>query len=155
MTQANRSNNYAEEVAKPVEKNLAEAGGVKKCSIGDDGRGSDSSEPDYHAIYEMPGNREQATSLTRSAFEKAGYKLVDGSKPPSPEDNLFYEDNTSKESPYLDLGNGKIDMRLEIFGSSTYTGAGDQFCTVTKRSNPPTDKTTIWVTVNLPSFKGR
>ena len=55
--------NYAEEVAKPLEDALAKAGGVKVCSRGDAGRGSDNDAPNYMALFELPVDRDGACKL--------------------------------------------------------------------------------------------
>jgi len=145
--------NHAEEVAKPLEVALNKSGATKQCSRGDRGWGGDNTMPWYDAIYEVPGNRETATELLHKAAKESGYVLTQGKLPPSPEDNKFLEDRTSKKSAYSDLVDGNIVLTITIYGSHTFTGAGDQFCTVTKRDNPPTDKTTIQFTINMPEVK--
>ena len=150
--QENLSLNYAEETAKPIEEALIKAGGIKLCGAGDDGRGPDDRKPDYHAIFKIPGTRQQATELVMNATKGVGYTLGPGTLPADPKDNKFYADNSSKQSSYRDLQSGPVALDIEIFGSSTYTDGGN-FCSVTERENPPSDQTTIWVTVNLPSFK--
>lgn len=149
----NHFRNYAAETAGPLETALVKAGAVKECSRSASGRGWDNSEPRYHAIYEMPGDREEAVSLVRAAAQEAGYNLMDGPAPGNPQDNKFYSDQTSKQSPYAELKSGSINLQFTVFGSSTHTEKDDQFCTVTKRENPPKDKTTILFTINLPEFK--
>ena len=149
-----QTRNYAEQVARPLEKSLADVGGVKKCSRGAEGRGPDNFEPWYYAIYEVPGDRKAAASLVRDAFKKNGYTLTDGPTPGNPEDNLFYGDKISKHNPYQDLEPGPIDLRLTVFGSKTYNEGG-AFCGVTGHDDPPTDKSTIRFTINLPAFKGK
>lgn len=61
--------NYAEEVAKPLEKALVEAGGVKVCSRGDGGRGPDNTEPWYDTNFAFTETesrtREIVESITR------------------------------------------------------------------------------------------
>jgi hypothetical protein len=148
-----QTRNYAKEVASPLEKSLMAVDAVKKCSRDDPGRGTDNNRPWYYAVYEVPGGRQEATGLVRTAAKQAGYTLKDGPEPVNPEDNKFYSDKTSKQNAYPQLRDGNIDLSVDVYGSSTYTGEGDQFCTVTRRDNPPTDKTTIRFTIGLPEFK--
>lgn len=145
--------NLAAETARPLEASLQKIGAVKQCNRSAPGRGPDNTEPWYYAIYEVPGDREEATGLVRKAASEAGYALKDGPEPGNPQDNKFYSDKTSKKSPYAKLQSGNIDLRFTVYGSSTYTGEDDQFCTITRRENPPHDKTTIRLHVNLPEYK--
>ena len=145
--------NYAEEVAKPLEAALVKAGAVKQCSRGDAGRGSDNDAPNYHTIYEVPGNRDAAANLVSVAAKDSGFTLTDDSSRANAGDNRLFADRISKRSPYADLSDGNVVLLVTEYGSKTYTGPGDQFCTVTKRDNPPADKTTVDITVNLPAFK--
>ena len=147
------SGNYAEDVAKPLEDALVKAGGVKKCSRGDAGRGSDNDKPNYKALYEIPHNRSDAAKLISTIAQDNGFILSDNSANVNGGDNKDYIDRTSKHNPYSNLDSGYITLHATVYGSSTYTSADTQFCTVTKSENPPTDKTTIDITVNLPAFK--
>ncbi|MBX7265536.1 hypothetical protein KIF24_05415 [Micromonospora sp. Llam7] len=140
-------------MAKPLEEALVKAGGVKMCSRGDAGRGSDNDAPNYHAIYEVPGNRATASDLVSTAAKEVGFSLVDDSSRANAEDNRLLADRTGQRSPYADLAEGSVVLLVTEYGSRTYTGAGDQFCTVTKRDNPPSDRTTVDITINLPAFK--
>jgi|GEM_PF-2348937 len=145
--------NYAEEEAKPLEDALVKAGGVKVCSRGDAGRGSDNVAPNYAALFELPVDREGATKLLEATVREGGYELFDNSASVDAGDNKLYADRAGRISPYSDLESGEINLLATVFGSSTYTGNGDPFCTVTKRDNLPSDKTTVDITVNLPAFK--
>jgi hypothetical protein len=144
--------NYAQEVAKPLEAGLANAGAVKKCSRGDNGRGSDNDMPNYFTVYELPGNQDKAINSILTVAKDNGFKLVDGQLPPDPQDNRFFTDSVKKVSPYPDLLAGNISLDFEVFGSSSYDPAY-QFCGVTKRDKPSSESTTIRMTVNLPAFK--
>jgi hypothetical protein len=145
--------NYAEDSAHQFEKALIQRGAAKQCSRGDTGRGWDNKSPWYKAVFEVPGNREEATELVRQAAEEDGYSLTETMGPGNPEDNKFYADKTSKRSSFSDLETGNLDFRVEIYGSSSHTDGKDPFCTVTKRDNPPLDRTTVDITLNLPAYK--
>lgn len=67
--------NYAEEVAKPIEKALVEAGAVKVCSNGDKGVGPDNETPWYNAYLELNKNRTQTEELVHDTAESNGFAL--------------------------------------------------------------------------------
>jgi hypothetical protein len=145
--------NYAEEVAKPLEAALVKAGGVKKCSRGSDGLGSDNNRPWLYSIYELPGNSVAAAALARDVARDVGYSLKEAAPPANPEGKTFYSDNTSKKSQFSRLEDGNITLNLEVYSRHSYTGESDQFCTVTERDSTPSNKTTVRFTINLPAFK--
>jgi hypothetical protein len=153
LYQSNTSGNYAQEIAKPLESALVDAGAVKNCSRGSTGRASDSNEPSYYAIYSIPSGRENATKVIMDATRETGYTLTVDESPADPQDNVFYADRTSKKSTYPDLQDGTVNLLVTVFGSSTHSGEGDEFCTVSKRDTPPSDQTTVRFTVNLPAYK--
>lgn len=148
-----QTQNYAKEIASPLEKSLAAVNAVKKCSTGDAGRGSDNNKPWYYAVYEVPGGMQGATDLVGKAAKQAGYTLKDGPEPVNPEDNKFYSDRTSKQNPYSQLQNGPIELSVDVYRSKTHNGEQGYLCGVTKNDNPPKNKTTILFTVDLPVFK--
>lgn len=144
--------NYAAETAKPLDASLVEAGGVKQCSKGDNGRGPSSAEPDYAAIYEVPGNREEATALVVDAAKKAGFDLVKIASPSGAPRDDFYEDR-SKPSKYDVLESGSVQVIATIFSNRTYD-KGNANCTLKNNvTDAPRDKTTIDFTVNMPAVK--
>lgn len=108
---------YAQEVAKPFETALANAGAVSKCGNGDNGRGSDNSQPHYGATFELREPREQAIATINKIAADNGYKLTHASIDNRGSiladdkyiDNWFY-DSTSKSSPYGDLESGKVEI---------------------------------------------
>lgn len=147
------SGNYAQDAAKPLEDALVKVGGVKKCSQGDAGRGSDNDAPNYMALFELPVDRDGATKLLETIAQKGGYELHDNSANVNGGDNRNFIDRTTKRSPYPSLDNGYITLHATVYGSSTYTENNNPFCGVTKRAKPPTDRTTVAITLNLPAFK--
>jgi hypothetical protein len=147
------SGNYAEETAKPLEQALISRGATKQCSKGDAGKLYDNIRPTYYAIFELPGNDERATELLFAAAKDSGYSLTYGKQAPNPEDGKLYRDETSKKSPYSDLKEGNIQLLADVHSNKTYYGLGDNPCTITERDNPPADKTTVWITINLPEHK--
>ncbi|HSX01289.1 MAG TPA: hypothetical protein VLF67_03525 [Candidatus Saccharimonas sp.] len=145
--------NFAKEAAGPLEKSLAAVSAVKKCDMGDTGRGTDNKSPWYYAVYEVPGGMQEATSSVRSAAKQAGYNLKDGPEPVNPEDNKYYSDSASKQSPYSQLKDGKVDLSVDVYGSKTHNGEQGYLCGVTKNADPPKDKTTIRFTISLPEYR--
>lgn len=67
----------------------------------------------------------------------------------NPNNNKFYADS-SKQSNYLGLTPGNIDLSVEVFSSPL--PAGGTFCTLLPDSKPPTGVTTVSIGINLPSF---
>src|SRR5687768_12697780 len=67
--------NYAKEIASPLEKALVAAGATKLCESGDSGRGWDNKSPWYGAYYELPVNRAEAVELINAAAASNGYSL--------------------------------------------------------------------------------
>lgn len=145
--------NPALEVAKPLERALVEAGAVKKCSREDSGRGWDNNEPWVKVMYEVPGNQQQAAEIVKQITKSAGYLLQESTGPVNREDNLHFEDRLSLQSSFPELEDDSIDLLVTLYGSSTHTGGDDPFCTITKRANPPLDRTTVVMTINLPARK--
>ncbi len=142
--------NYAAEAARPLEVALAKAGAVKQCSRGDNGRGWDSREPDYSAVYEILGTREKASVLVLDAAKKAGFSLKRVPSPVGAPNNALYEDY-SKPSKYNPEA-GNTQLLVTIFASSTYA-KGSKFCGVMDQgASAPSDRTTIDFTVNLPAL---
>jgi hypothetical protein len=145
--------NYAQAAAGGMESALAKEGAAKVCDRGDNGHGPDNSSPWYYAIYRVPGDHEHATNLIRKAAANAGFSLKEEFPPINREDNKFYADRSSKKSNYLWLKPGNIELSAEVYGSSIpASNNGGDFCTLDKSSNPPTDKTTVSISIGLPSF---
>lgn len=145
--------NYAKDVARPLEMSLAKVGAMKLCSRSSDGRGWDSRMPWYYVIYELSGNREVVTRIVLKTLEESGYQLSDGPYPVNPRDNKFYSDKSSKRSPFSELEEGNIDLRVTVFGGHAYNGEQGYLCGVSPSDNPPKDKTIIRFTINLPEFR--
>jgi hypothetical protein len=144
--------NLAQETAKPIEKGLKDAGAVKKCSRGDDGRGVSNRAPWYYAIYEVPGDRKAASALVSAVAKENGFDLTDGPFPANPKNNDYYSDQNNKYIGSPDLEEGNVELRLIVFGNSTHN-SGDKFCTVSEGADSLGNMTTIRITVNLPPFK--
>jgi hypothetical protein len=138
--------NYAEEVARPLEEALVRAGGVKKGSGGDPGRGPDNARPYFDATYDLSLSKSDAISLINRIAEENGYKLTHAS--PSNRGHLgavadiyidaWYFDITSKQSPYSNLNEGPVKLAFKL---------GDE-----DRQDQP-GHTTIRVSIQLPNSK--
>lgn len=145
---------YARDVAIPVEQALVQVGAVKKCSREDAGRGPDSRIPWYYAIYEVPGNMEQATEKIHAAFERAGLRLSDGPNPPNTQDNRFFSDLTSKRSPFGDLRDGNVQYLVSVYPRLAFnTEEGSLSCATASLDSPLEGRMTLILTINLPEFK--
>lgn len=111
--------NYAEEVAKPLEKALAEAGGVKVCSRGDAGRGPDNDQPNYESRFQLAMGKDDAVKLVGRVAEGGGFKL---SRSDSPYESIeWYSDKITKENTYRELNDGKVVLNI-----STYSDTSEQ-----------------------------
>jgi hypothetical protein len=145
--------NYAQEVAKPLEVALKDAGATRQCIRGDNGRGWDNDRPGYSAIYEVPGGVDHAEELLHRIAKDNGFDLTEEQiTKPVDAGSEIYQDNT-KASRYPDLQSGVIELGIEIYEHKIYAGTGDQFCAVVTPQTPVNDKTTVWIGVNLPAFK--
>lgn len=142
--------NYAQEVAKPLEAALTNAGAVKKCSTGDNGRGSDNDEPNYTAIYEIKNGPEDAVQLIYRVAGENGYNLTDQTDRINAGVNKLYIDE-SKKNPYAQLGDGNIKVGFDIYKDKTYSGG--QFCGIEDRADLTLDITTVRISTSLPAFK--
>lgn len=142
--------NYAEEVAKPVEDALLKAGAVKKCSTGNNTWEPTEHKASYMAIYEVPTSRDDAINFINNSIGQTGFQLTPNTPPPTPEDNLFYKDD-SKQSTYSDLEEGNIQLLLTVWGSKQHDPANKSGCTF--KEGKPANGTTIDLTVNLPRLK--
>ncbi|HET9412035.1 MAG TPA: hypothetical protein VFO38_04250 [Candidatus Saccharimonadales bacterium] len=144
--------NYAEETAAPFEKALVAKAAIKQCARNHSGRTpGDSRIPSYSAIFDIPGNKEQAVDLVKSTAQESGFSLqIDTSNRNNPD--LLLVDKT-KDSPYPDLEAGKIILLINVPEGKTYNGKGVNPCTVITDPNPPANKTTIWINLNLPEYK--
>lgn len=152
--------NYAEEVASPLEESLVKAGGVRMCSTGDTGRGSDNDVPWYGVYYEMPENRSKAIDIINKVASDNGYSLSHASLTNRGDvpvadayiDNWFY-DTTGKPSSYKDLKPGKIklffavnnDRPIELSAVSCGTSK-------TVKVNSGTNVSAINLQLSLPPF---
>jgi len=138
--------NYAEEVARPLDKALVKAGGTKQSSGGDNGRTSDNRNPYYDSIFEMPIDRPAALTLINQVARDNSYSLVHAS--PTNRGQLgavadiyidnWYFDNTSKNSSYSELEDGPVELAMKL---------GDE----DKPDRP--GHTTIRLSIYLPAFK--
>lgn len=138
--------NRAEEIARPLEQTLVDAGGNKKTAGGDGGHGIDNSEPYYDTTYEMPLDKTKTVVLINEIAEKNGYKLTHAS--PTNRGHLgavadiyisaWYFDNSSKQSSFPDLTPGPIKLAFKV---------GDEDKAET------TDKTSVRISVRMPQTK--
>src|SRR6266498_1000842 len=142
--------NYAEETAKPIEQALVEAGAVKMCSNGDSGRGVDNKTPYYGSTFKLIKSKTEAIQTIEKAAKETGYNLVHASPTnrgflDSVADNYINDwsfDETSKTSPYNNLGRGNIKLSVVV------CGGGDQ--NDCDQSRIPTGQSTVGIGVRLP-----
>jgi hypothetical protein len=127
------ANNYAQEIAQPLENALARAGAKKACGYGDSGRGWDNQRPWYGSYYEFRASREKAIEMINNVAKESGYSLIHASKdnqgpllrpygqndPIAGIDNWFF-DNTSKTIPYSDLKPGRIELTIDVSNGRSY-----------------------------------
>lgn len=142
--------NYAEDVAAPFDKALVAAGATKGCISGTNGRGLDSREPRYQAVYDVPLDQEKAKNLVYETASAQGYSLkqasVDQRGPIAVADQFvdkWHYDSTSKTSTYRDLKDGNVELSFVIDDASSSYKCG----------NVPSNHTVVLVKVTLPSFK--
>ena len=145
--------NYAEEVAKPLEAALVKAGGGKKCSRGDAGRGSDNTQPWYQAYFEFLETESRVVDIVGSIASQNGYSLKHASstnRGPLGVDDKFidkwYFDDTSKTSSYVDLQAGKINLAAQINASGLESACNDGIAIDASHS-------AVGIDIKLPSVK--
>ena len=137
--------NYAEEVAKPLEAALVKAGGVKVCTQGDAGRSADNLHPGYNVVFETDLTKDEAVKQAISLAKDNGYDLAYNRSPNQYLDK--YIDNTSKDSPYPDLLDGKIQLFVDFYSGGSNLGCSEK--TVRYDAN----HAAIGLTVSLPEFR--
>lgn len=142
--------NYAEDVAEPFDKALIAAGSTKGCIGGTNGRGLDSRDPRYQAVYDVPLDQEKAKNLIYETASAQGYNLkqasVEQRGPIAVADQFvdkWHYDNTSKASTHKDLKDGKVELSFVVDGATSSYKCGDV---------SPTHSVVI-IKVVLPSFK--
>src|SRR6266498_949095 len=139
-----------EKTAKPIEQALVEAGAVKMCSNGDSGRGVDNKTPYYGSTFKLIKSKTEAIQTIEKAAKETGYNLVHASPTnrgflDSVADNYINDwsfDETSKTSPYNNLGRGNIKLSVVV------CGGGDQ--NDCDQSRIPTGQSTVGIGVRLP-----
>jgi hypothetical protein len=160
LPKRNSTINYAEEVAKPLERALADAGGVRKCALGNSGRveltGSNIT-PWYQVYYELPQGRESAKATVMKIAADNGYSLKQatlqerGSVPvadPYVDDWLY--NVAEKKSLYTDLEAGNVTLFAQVMNTpGTYTCNNGE----SARIEAGNGVSAIRWDVKLPSFK--
>jgi hypothetical protein len=151
-----QTKNYAEEVASPLEKSLAKADGVKKCSRGDAGRGSDNQQPWYESYFAVPGGKAEATAAINSAANEAGYQPVSASSSNKGHLSFISDayiqdwsfDDASKPSPYKDLADGPVKLAFGVNASGAKEACGKDTSNVVDDAH-----SVVNIRVQLPEFK--
>lgn len=126
--------NYAKEVAAPLEKRITAAGGVKKCTNGDNGRGSDNNRPWYDSTFSFPAGYSDASAQMKKIASDAGYSLRQAT--PSDKGPLsgivndeylqsWSFDITSKASQYADLTGGSVELVVGVNASGAKDVCGE------------------------------
>ena len=140
--------NYAEEEAKPLEDALVKAGGVKVCSRGDAGRGSDNDRPNYESHFQLAMNKGDAAKLVNRVAEDGGFVL---SHSDSPYESIeWYTDKTSKESSYRELDAGKVMLNISTYNDTSKQVSG---CLDGTQLVGDDTHTAVTLSVGLPSIK--
>ena len=113
--------NYAEEVAKPIEKELIDAGATKEKSSGDNGRGISNSIPAYSSQFKVPLGEAETAQLVKDTAARNGFDLTQATLEDKGPVNVidqyvdnWYYDNTSRDADFPGLSEGKIDFMAEV-----------------------------------------
>lgn len=153
--------NYAQRASVPLEDVLVDAGAIKKCGYGDDGRGADSQRPWYDAFYELPLGREEAIDLVHKAASSNGYGLTHASKEDRGDlgsiadehiDNWYFDNTKMSSNSELQLGSENIAFGVNNDGPHSISNIScgtDEAVTV----NSGEDVTMITLSIKLPEFK--
>ncbi len=140
------AHNYAKDAARPLEVALSNGGAVKVCDSGDPGRGPDNYAPNYAALYEFAGHKEDAAKLVREAATHEGYSLISQQSPYSY--ISWYVDSSTKKSNYSGFSNGNVAIRFSVYGA----GEKKLYCNSKPLQSDETH-TAISLEVVLPSSK--
>jgi hypothetical protein len=122
---ASTPKDYAKETIKPIGDSLMRKGATFVCDGGHDGRGIDNRVPYNRTYYKVTASADQAVTLATQATAENGYHLThatpDNRGPLGDISNVdkWYFDNTSKTSPYNDLEQGPIIMKIVIESPGT------------------------------------
>lgn len=144
--------NYAKSEAKRIESALEKNGGHKVCEQGDGGHGPDNIRPSYTALYEMPGDQQQAVENLKKIAKDNGYTLTDTSYRVNAEGSLHYGDESSKKSQYKELREGSVDLGFVVYKNKGYAG-DNSTCAVSEQTPPQIGKSTVSFSLNLPEYK--
>ncbi len=146
--------NRAEEVAKPIEIKLAEAGAIKVCATGNGGWGVDNKRPWHDATYKVAVGVEKARELALSAARDSGYSLAQA-KPGNNGDlgvadvylDAWWFDTTSKQTSFSELERGPVRLYVGVNASGSDTSCGGSKLAIDSTNS------TIVVRVSLPDAK--
>ncbi|MGD8373234.1 MAG: hypothetical protein PVI21_00020 [Candidatus Woesebacteria bacterium] len=145
------SNNLAENVARPIEKSLVEAGAVKMCSGGDAGHGPDNFSPWYYAVFTVNGTLDEAQQIARSVTEKNGYNLGEFNED---ENKSYLYSRGSKPSEYENLKSGDVGIAFNINLKAHYDpDVDDEFCSFGNAVGLEDGKASFVLFTGLPEYK--
>jgi hypothetical protein len=139
--------NLAEEVAKPIEKALVEAGAVKLCESGSNGKGM-SNNPRYLARFESDLNHENILKLLGNISKEEGFANV------SPVSNNAGTSFIDATIPTTDnrLETGNIEFLYAVNVQKHFDpNINSKGCTLSDGEKP--GASTFLIQINLPSFK--
>ncbi len=140
--------NYAEEVARPLEKTLVANGAIKACTFGDAGKGPDNKQPWYEARFQLNVGKEDAERIIQKIATEHGFTLKHSD---SPYEHIeWYDDKGSKDSVYSDLENGKIKLGFNIYND---TNASAITCYNGPALKGDANHTAVSLSINLPLRK--
>ncbi|MGD8373232.1 MAG: hypothetical protein PVI21_00010 [Candidatus Woesebacteria bacterium] len=147
------SNNLAENVARPIEKSLVEAGAVKMCSGGDAGHGPDNFSPWYNAYYSINKPENEAIFIIKEAAQDNGYVFSEDFPNINREDDRFFVNIAWTLNPYKKLEEGEIELSARTYGNSIYDN-DSQLCDIPGESLPRLNSMTYFnIGVSLPEYK--
>ncbi|MGD8374134.1 MAG: hypothetical protein PVI21_04775 [Candidatus Woesebacteria bacterium] len=142
--------NRAEEVAKPIEKSLIEAGAVKVCSRGATGYEATNRIPWYSATFKIDGTVEETQETVSTAAKDNGYILDAFTQ----ENDYYSYAGASKTSEYSNLDNGDIGIAFNINLLTHYdVSASNGNCAQTNADGLEDGSTTFGLSVSLPERK--
>lgn len=140
-----QTQNYAKEVAGPIENALISIGAVKKCEFGDPGQGPDNTQPWYEARFLLNRGKTEATDQILRVAKENGYNLNYVQSPTSNID--WYSDNNSRKSSYPELQDGNVTLSASIYSQGSQLG-----CNATT-IEPDASHTAITISVGLSARK--
>lgn len=144
--------NPAEGLYKPIDESMMRVGATKICSNGENGTGYGSHNPSYGTNYQIDGGTDKALETVKKVAAENGYSLqIDKS---SQIDGLALRD-TTKQSSFMDLKDGQIQLNAWIYTDSNKYGATCEINGKTERVLSDSEHTSVGLNIVLPLRKDR